>query len=74
MHLLIQASKRSSGGSEDVDSAGYEAAQRAEKCTIWSYRLGALVLFVLAVLIIAGIVFVIADAIDSIHTARPFTV
>ena len=68
----MQASKHSSEG-EDVDSAAFDAAQRAEKCTTWSYRLGVLVLLVLAVLAIAGIVFVIADAIDAVHTARSFT-
>ena len=64
----MQASRRNSGG--DVEG-GYQAARKAESCTLLSYRLGAVFLTVLAVLLIGGVVFLICIVIDAIHISRP---
>ena len=68
----MQASSYDSGGPGDVETEAYAAAQRAERCTRWSYRIGVLLFVVIAALLIAGIVIVIAELIDTAHGARSF--
>ena len=52
--------------------AAYRTTQRAETCTILSYRVGVLLLIIAGALLIAGLVFVISDFIDTVYLSRNF--
>ena len=50
----------------------HKAAERAERCSVISYRVGVVVLFLLAVLLIAGVVIIICNAIEAAHVGESF--
>lgn len=49
-----------------------KAAERAEKLTVISYRVGVATLVSLALLLIAAVVWVLCDAIDEAHVGDRF--
>ena len=48
----------------------YKSSQRAEMCTLLSYRVGIVVLLVLAILMIAFVVYIVSSVIDMLHLSR----
>ena len=69
MLFKLQESRHVSRG--NVEGAA-EAAERAEKLTVISYRVGVATLVSLALLLIAAVVWVLCDAIDEAHVGDRF--
>ena len=65
----MQANRQSSRGHME---AAHRSSQIAESCKLLSYRVGVLILIVLAILLVAGAVVFIAELIDTAHVSRSF--
>lgn len=56
---------------ESEEAAG-KAEDRAEKYTIISYRIGVMIIFTLALLLLAAIVIIIVNGIKAAHVGASF--